>query len=66
MLVTKLTRIVKNKVDKLSDEGCMNVWGKYKLTWYGNDSHDFKVINDSCEGREQSVDGVTAKRISSK
>ena len=48
----------------INDEGCNeNIWGKYKLTFYGDDSPDLKVIYDSCDGRKESVDGITAKRL---
>jgi hypothetical protein len=48
----------------INDEGCNeNIWGKYKLTFYGDDSPDLKVIYDLCDGRKESVDGITAKRL---
>ena len=45
------------------DKGCGNTWGKYLITFYGNDSLLLKTISDSCTGRMQGVEGVTAKRL---
>jgi len=56
--------LVINDTLAINDEDCNeNIWGKYKLTFYGDDSLDLKVISDSCDGRKESVDGVTAKRL---
>ena len=47
----------------ITDNGCGSTWGKYKISFYGDDSLLLKTISDSCNGRSQSVDGVTAKRL---
>ncbi|MEP6584855.1 MAG: hypothetical protein ABJA90_11345 [Ginsengibacter sp.] len=47
----------------INDENCGSTWGKYKITYYGEDSLDLKVITDSCADRMEAVNGITAKRI---
>ena len=55
----------KQSADTLAflDKGCGNTWGKYHINFYGDDSLLLKAISDSCTGRMQGVDGVTAKRL---
>jgi hypothetical protein len=47
------------------DNNCgMQTGGKYKITFYNDDSASFKLIEDSCSNRAQEVDGGTIKRLS--
>lgn len=46
----------------IMDEGCGDVWGKYQITFFGNDSLQLKGIDDACSDRMHNVDGLAAKR----
>lgn len=35
-------------------------WGKYRLTFYGNDSLHFVLINDTCSARRMDIVGFNA------
>jgi hypothetical protein len=43
-------------------------WGKYKMTWHGEDSVSFVVIEDSCSARRYDLVGVNPglKRVTNK
>jgi hypothetical protein len=46
------------------DENCgIEMPGKYKLTFYGEDSVSFSLIEDACLGRAQDVNGGSIKRL---
>lgn len=48
----------------ISDSSCgLGYWGKYKDTWYSDDSVGFAVVTDSCSGRKANVDGAVLVRI---
>jgi len=52
-----------NDVASFTDTTCgKNYWGKYKLTFYNNDSIYSAVIEDSCSGRKNSADKATFVR----
>jgi hypothetical protein len=41
----------------ISDSTCgFDYWGKYKVTWYSNDSAKVELVQDSCSGRKMNVD----------
>ncbi|HEY5391821.1 MAG TPA: hypothetical protein VIJ57_06885 [Hanamia sp.] len=43
--------------------GCGNgYWGKYNVTFIGKDSVSFAVIEDSCTGRREDVNGSGLRR----
>ncbi|MEP6950393.1 MAG: hypothetical protein ABI863_14005 [Ginsengibacter sp.] len=45
-------------------EGCGDTyWGTYKITFFGKDSASNTVIEDSCTGRREGVNGAGLKRI---
>ena len=47
----------------INDGECgMGYWAKYALTFTGNDSVSFAVIDDTCSGRMQTVNGSGLKR----
>jgi len=47
-----------------TDSTCgFGYWGKYKLTWYSNDSVKSSVIEDSCSGRKMNGDGAVLVRM---
>jgi hypothetical protein len=46
------------------DNNCgMETEGKYKLTFYGEDSLSFSLIEDPCADRSENVNGGTIKRL---
>ncbi|MEO8713335.1 MAG: hypothetical protein ABI405_14480 [Parafilimonas sp.] len=46
------------------DNNCgMEIPGKYKLTFYNEDSVSFSLIDDACIDRTVEVDGAAIKRI---
>jgi hypothetical protein len=48
----------------VTDTSCGNgYWGKYKPTFFSNDSAYAEVIEDSCSGRRYTVDKQTLIRI---
>ncbi len=48
----------------IDDNECGNgYWAKYKLTFVGEDSVSFAVIDDTCSGRMQTVNGNGLKRM---
>lgn len=48
----------------VTDTSCGNdYWGKYKSTFFSNDSAYAEVIEDSCSGRRYTVDKQTLIRI---
>lgn len=45
------------------DGSCgIDYFGKYKMTWYGQDSASIAMIEDSCSGRTSAINGGTLKR----
>jgi hypothetical protein len=47
----------------ISDSTCgFGYWGKYKVTWYSNDSAKAVLLEDSCSGRKMNVDGSVIVR----
>jgi hypothetical protein len=56
--------VFKNDTFTMYDANCgLSVGGKYKLTFFTEDSVSFTLINDSCKGRAGEVDGGRIKRI---
>ena len=52
-----------NDVASFSDTSCgKDYWGKYKLTFFSNDSIYSAVMEDSCSGRKSSADKATLVR----
>ena len=50
-------------INDKEDEGCGNgYWGKYNLTFVGEDSVSFAVVEDSCSGRRGQVNGGGLRR----
>jgi len=48
----------------MNDNGCgTGYWAKYKLTFIGEDSVSFAVIDDTCSRRAQGVNGGGLKRV---
>lgn len=46
------------------DRNCgMNYAGRYKITFYNQDSASFSLISDSCTSRASEVDGGIIKRV---
>jgi hypothetical protein len=49
-----------NDILSINDTSCNDAyWGKYKITFYGNDSIYSEIIEDSCSGRRSYADKVT-------
>jgi hypothetical protein len=47
----------------ISDSTCgFGYWGKYKVTWYSNDSAKATLVEDSCSGRKMNVNGSVMVR----
>lgn len=47
----------------ISDTSCnANYWGKYKVSFHGNDSIYFHVISDTCSGRRADADQAVMVR----
>jgi hypothetical protein len=45
-------------IKNIKDHACgKNYWGKYNLTFYGNDSVHFTLIEDSCTARRTDIVG---------
>ncbi len=44
-------------IKNIKDVCGKNYWGKYKLTFYGNDSVHFDLINDTCSERRMDIVG---------
>lgn len=48
----------------IEDYGCPNIVGKYKLTFFGNDdSCRFHLIEDGCDGRGSTADGIVIYKV---
>ncbi|MBS1599043.1 MAG: hypothetical protein JST75_12535 [Bacteroidetes bacterium] len=55
---------LENDILSISDTSCnKNYWGKYKETFFTNDSIYSTVIEDSCSGRRSSADKATLVRV---
>ena len=47
----------------ITDSTCgMGYWGKYRATWYSDDSLRMAAIEDSCTGRKENADGAVMVR----
>jgi hypothetical protein len=47
----------------MQDSTCgFDYWAKYKATWYSDDSVQTTLLEDSCTGRKNSVDGAVLVR----
>jgi antitoxin component YwqK of YwqJK toxin-antitoxin module len=56
-----------NDTFSIYDKGCaMDYPGKYKVTFSGENSIYFAVIEDSCKGRREDINGSTLKRVMKK
>jgi len=56
-----------NDTFSIYDKGCgLDYPGKYKLTFSGENSIYFAVIEDSCKGRRDDINGSTLKRVMKK
>ena len=48
-------------------EGCGDTyWATYKLSFFGEDSASYAVIEDSCSGRREAINGGGLKRLKNK
>jgi len=55
---------VKDDIVYIMDSTCgTGYWGKYKQTFFSNDSAYAEVIEDSCTGRKNTVDKQTLIRV---
>ncbi|MDP4286247.1 MAG: hypothetical protein Q8891_17710 [Bacteroidota bacterium] len=56
-----------NDTFSISDDDCgAGYWARYKLTFLGTDSVSFAVIEDSCSGRENDINGAGLRRLKRK
>lgn len=54
---------LQKEVLSISDTSCnANYWGKYKVSFHGNDSIYSYVISDTCSGRRSSADQAVLVR----
>lgn len=52
-----------NDMLSINDTSCNGAyWGKYKITFHGNDSVYSEIIEDSCSGRRSFADKATLVR----
>ena len=55
---------IKDNIVSIMDSTCgTGYWGKYKQTFFSNDSAYAEVIEDSCTGRKNTVDKQTLIRV---
>ena len=51
-------------VSTITDSTCgFGYWGKYKSTWYTDDSLRMTAVEDSCTGRKANADGCVMVRV---
>ncbi len=55
---------VDGDVSSITDSVCgFGYWGKYKSTWYTDDSLRMTAVEDSCTGRKANADGLVMVRV---
>lgn len=58
------TYTLQDSIFSLTDNGCLDVKGVYKIIFFhNNDSFRFKAINDDCAGRKAGLERMILRRV---